>query len=79
MAIPEEQILKPKSPKIKDTNAWPEFTLRQIKVTTHKSDDIVSLFRAHEGRPVTVTGKLDPVKDNNLRECPCLEPLGNLG
>ena len=71
MTIPEEQFLKPRNPKIKDTNAWPEFTLSQIKVLSHKSNDLVSLFHAHEGRPVRVIGKLDSVEDTSLCELPC--------
>ena len=63
MLTPETQILKPKNPKIKDSNAWPEFTLTQVEVLDSASNDWVSLFDAHEGRPVRVTGKLETVKD----------------
>jgi len=59
-AVPESQILKPRSPTITDENEWPEFTL--TNVDCHDSQgELVSLLDADEKNPLTVTGKLVPL------------------
>lgn len=65
MAIPEDDILKPKDPSLHNSDDWPTFNLKKISVTSSKTGEQVSLLSAHKGHPVIVSGKLEKV-DNDL-------------
>lgn len=61
MAILEEDVLEAKDPKIKDSDNWPSYTLKRVKVLSQKTGDPVSLFAANIDNPVQVFGILEPL------------------
>ena len=61
MPIPEDVVLEPKDPSIKDWDDWPTYSLRKIKVSSQQTGEPVSLLRAHKDHPVNVIGHLEPV------------------
>ena len=61
MATPEEEVLEARDPKIKDSDNWPSYTLKKVKVLSRKTGDPVSLFAANIDNPVQVLGTLGPL------------------
>ena len=60
-AVAEESILRPRDPKLDDTNDWPEYSLRKFHVV-NDAGHAVSLLSAHSGNPVRVYGQLEKVE-----------------
>lgn len=60
--LAESEILKPKSPAITDSDDWEEFTLTNVEIRNSQTGQLASLLHAHPYSPVTVTGRLAPVK-----------------
>lgn len=63
MLITEDAILKPKDPRLKNSDDWPNFLLKNVNITNQQTGQQVSLLSAHKGNPVRVTGQLDEVED----------------
>ena len=61
MAIPEEDVLEAKDPKIKDSDRWPSYTLKKTKILSQATGEPVSLFAANTDHPVQILGILDSV------------------
>ena len=61
MAIPEDDVLKPKDPSLRNSDEWPTFNLKKISVTSQKTGKVCSLLAAHKGHPVIVSGKLEKI------------------
>lgn len=61
LAILEENVIQPLGPSAKDDQSqWPEFTLKNVKVTS-PTGTLVSLLSAHDNAPLRVEGTLDTV------------------
>ncbi|CAF9943401.1 MAG: hypothetical protein ALECFALPRED_000294 [Alectoria fallacina] len=66
MAIPEEDVLKPKDASLRNSDEWPTFNLQKISVTSQKTGEVCSLLAAHKANPVIVLGKLEKVDSDLL-------------
>lgn len=67
MLIAEEKVLRLKDAALKgDSDAWPEFGLAKIKITSQETGDLASLLTAHRTHPVKVEGFLDEVDEDQL-------------
>ena len=64
MVVHEESILQAKKASDQNPDDWPQFNLKQAKVTSLKTGEIVSLLSAHADNPLSVVGKLDTVDDD---------------
>ena len=60
MVIPEEDLLRPKDPSIKDSDDWPTYTLRRVKCSS-KDGSPASLLSAQTNNTLDVVGSLDTV------------------
>ena len=62
----EGDFLKPLDPAIRvDTDAWPEFVLKNVKVVSQKTGEPANLLAAHGRFLVRVEGVLEEV-DNEI-------------
>ena len=58
----ETDLLKALSPAQQaDPDDWPQFSLKNVKVTSQSTGERVSLLDAHQGFPVRVEGTLDDI------------------
>ncbi len=58
MFILEQDLLKAKPSADLDGDSWPEFSLTNAEVRDATTGEIVDFFLINEHRPVTVTGRL---------------------
>ncbi|KAL8830734.1 MAG: hypothetical protein Q9191_001264 [Dirinaria sp. TL-2023a] len=65
MIVPETKLLWPKDPRITDSDDWPSYVLRKVKVLSKATGEPVSLLAAHDGHPVKVSGTLEAVEDEH--------------
>ena len=65
MNLREEDVLQPRKSNDLNSDDWPEFKLKQVKITSYETGQDVSLLSAHHGNPIKVSGKLDTV-DSHL-------------
>jgi len=63
--LPETDVLKPTDSTIADDNDWPEFSLTNTSITD-ASDTTASLLNASPGNPVTVTGRLERLQQDQI-------------
>jgi hypothetical protein len=67
MVLTEDQVLHPLDPASSaDSDSWPEFALRDVRVLTQDGRRLTSLFSAHPTQRVVVEAALDKV-DRDLR------------
>ena len=77
----EGDFLKPLDPAIReDTDAWPEFVLKNVKVVSQRTGEPASLLAAHGKNLVRVEGVLEEIDDDiahlSRRDSPvCQQPL----
>jgi len=64
MAVSEEDILHARDSRIEDSDEWPLYTLRKVKVLSKETGEPVSLLSAHNDHPVTVLGTLEAVNSD---------------
>ena len=68
-AVPEGSFLKPlskpKDPALINSDDWPIFALKKVKVVSQQTGELVSLLSAHKDNPVKVTGQLLEIDDVN--------------
>ena len=66
-AFPEEVFLKPlakpKPPALSNSDDWPIFSIKKVKVVSQDTGELVSLLSAQKGHPVKVTGQLCEIDD----------------
>lgn len=60
---PEERVLKPLDPVPEDTNDWPDFALREVKIFYQGKGRYADLLEASEETPLCVLGELMPLDD----------------
>lgn len=69
-AVSEEVFLKPlakpKPPALSNSDEWPIFSIKKVRVVSQDTGELVSLLTAQKGHPVTVTGQLMKVEDDSL-------------
>lgn len=75
MAILEDEILEARNPKIKDSDNWPAYTLKRIKVLSPINGEPVSLFAANTDNPVQVLGTLGTVDPAYRQNSMCATPV----
>ena len=66
MALLEEEAIKQKDPLLRNSDEWPTFNLKNIRVISSQTGEQVSLLSAHKAHPVIVLGKLDKVDSELL-------------
>jgi hypothetical protein len=60
---PEERVLRPLDPVPEDTNEWPDFALREVKIFYQGKGRYADLLEASEETPLCVLGELMPLED----------------
>lgn len=58
-----ENVLAPRDPSLTDENDWEEFSLKDVKVQLPGKSRYANLLSASDEFPVTVTGRLDIVEE----------------
>ena len=66
MLVKEESLLEPRDPSLQNPDDWPTFYIKNIRVTSQKTGEDVSLLSAHPENVVNVSGKLDQIDDELL-------------
>ena len=62
MAIHEGLVLKTLDENIRrDPDQWPEFSLKNISITSQTTGEPTSILKAHKGAPLRVEGILEEV------------------
>ena len=61
--LPEERVLKSLDPVPEDSNVWPDFQLREVKVFYQGKGRYADLLEASEENPLCVVGELMPLDD----------------
>lgn len=59
-----EDVLASRHPAATDENDWPEFALTEVKVFVPGKSRYASILAAATDSPVSVTGQLEPVDDD---------------
>ena len=58
----EQNFIQPLAPGLREaTDLWPEFSLRDVRITSQLSGKPISLLSAHVNNPVQVEGILEEV------------------
>lgn len=57
-------LVIPKDPSLINTDTWPIFALKKVKVVSQDTGQPVSLLAAQKNNPVRVTGQLLEVEDD---------------
>ncbi len=75
MAVSEEDILHARDSRIGDSDEWPLYTLRKVKVLSKETEEPVSLLSAHNDHPVTVLGTLEAVNSDLIHSSKEISPM----
>lgn len=74
MVVSEITLLRARDPSITNSDDWPVFPLKRVKIVSHSTGLPVSLFTAHQGHAIRVVGYLDKVGAENAHMSECLRP-----
>ena len=67
MAVHEGLVLKAVDESIRDdTDQWPEFSIKNVNVTSQATGELISLLGAHKSSPVCVQGTLEEVDPSHF-------------
>ena len=66
MHVLEDSVLQPKDPGIQSSDKWPCFALKDVNVVSQQTGEQASLLSAHKANPVTVTGRLEEIEDEQV-------------
>lgn len=72
MVVSEVTLLRARDPSITNSDDWPVFPLKRVKIVSHSTGLPVSLFTAHQGHAIRVVGYLDKVGAENAHMSECL-------
>lgn len=64
--IHESLVLKQRDRNLRDSNAWPDFTLTQARIASPDTNAPANLLYASDTSPVTVTGRLEKLPNDRL-------------
>ncbi len=56
-----------RDPSIKNSDDWPVYPLKKVKIVSESTGLPVSLFTAHQGHPIRVLGYLDRIDGDNAQ------------
>lgn len=74
MVFSEVALLRARDPSIVNSDDWPVFPLKRVKIFSNSTGLPVSLFAAHQGHAIRVIGYLDKIGAENAHMSDCLRP-----
>lgn len=74
MPVSEVTLLRARDPSIVNSDDWPVFPLKRVKIVSNSTGLPVSLFTAHQGHAIRVIGYLDKIGAENAHMGECLRP-----